>query len=132
MTSHQAGQKIGHCLTVRLIVMFYFAAIHGAEPPVANVHTRLQMVPIHDRVLIKPMEEEKKTAGGILLPKGPPKANSDAHIGEVLAIGDEVKLQLSKGDFVVFQKYAMAEVEIKDGQVLFVAEKSILGKLDPR
>ncbi|KAJ9521624.1 hypothetical protein QJQ45_008967 [Haematococcus lacustris] len=74
-----------------------------------NVHTRLQMVPIHDRVLIKPMEEEKKTAGGILLPKGPPKANSDAHIGEVLAIGDEVKLQLSKGDFVVFQKYAMAE-----------------------
>ncbi|KAL6753440.1 chaperonin 11 [Haematococcus lacustris] len=91
-----------------------------------------KMVPIHDRVLIKPMEEEKKTAGGILLPKGPPKANSDAHIGEVLAIGDEVKLQLSKGDFVVFQKYAMAEVEIKDGQVLFVAEKSILGKLDPR
>jgi hypothetical protein len=43
----------------------------------------LQMAPIHDRVLIKPMEEEQKTAGGILLPKGPPKANSDAHFGEV-------------------------------------------------
>uniref|UniRef100_A0A7S0RG12 10 kDa chaperonin n=1 Tax=Chlamydomonas leiostraca TaxID=1034604 RepID=A0A7S0RG12_9CHLO len=87
------------------------------------------MAPIHDRVLIKPMEEEQRTAGGILLPKGPPKANSDAHIGEVVAIGEDVKLSLSKGDQVVFQKYAMAEVEIKDGQVIFVAEKSILAKL---
>ncbi len=42
-----------------------------------------QMAPIHDRVLIKPLEDEQKTAGGILLPKGPPKANSDAHFGEV-------------------------------------------------
>ncbi|PNH08491.1 hypothetical protein TSOC_004964 [Tetrabaena socialis] len=41
-----------------------------------------KMTPIHDRVLIRPMEEEQRTPGGILLPKGPPKPNSDAHIGE--------------------------------------------------
>ncbi|KAG2494980.1 hypothetical protein HYH03_006913 [Edaphochlamys debaryana] len=89
-----------------------------------------KMTPIHDRVLIRPMEEEKKTAGGILLPKGPPKANSDAHIGEVLAVGDEVTMGIKKGDTVIFQKYAMAEVEVKEGQILFVAEKSIMGKLE--
>mmetsp|Transcript_8420 Transcript_8420/g.22483 ORF Transcript_8420/g.22483 Transcript_8420/m.22483 type:complete len:132 (-) Transcript_8420:377-772(-) len=88
-----------------------------------------KMSPIHDRVLIKPLEEEERTAGGILLPKGPPKANSDAHYGEVLAIGEEVELPLKVGDFVAFQKYAMAEVEVKDGAVLFVAQKSIMGKL---
>ncbi|KAF5830926.1 chaperonin 11 [Dunaliella salina] len=89
-----------------------------------------KMAPIHDRVLIKPLEEEQRTAGGILLPKGPPKANSDAHYGEVLAIGDKVELPLKVGDFVTFQKYAMAEVEVKDGAVLFVAQKSIMGKLE--
>ncbi|KAG2434185.1 hypothetical protein HXX76_007911 [Chlamydomonas incerta] len=124
------------------------------------------MTPIHDRVLIRPIEEEQKTAGlgrveysvcfcfplsrvwptlnlylhvieeeqktagGILLPKAPPKANSDAHIGEVLAIGSEVTLSLAKGDMVVYQKYAMAEVEVKEGQIIFVAEKSIMGKLE--
>ncbi|MEW5318235.1 MAG: hypothetical protein WDW38_009473 [Sanguina aurantia] len=88
-----------------------------------------KMTPIHDRVLIKPCEEEKKTAGGILLPKGPPKANSDAHIGEVIAIGNEVKLSLAKGDMVIFQRYATAEVDVPEGNVLFVAEKSIMAKL---
>ncbi|KAG2447302.1 hypothetical protein HYH02_007632 [Chlamydomonas schloesseri] len=89
-----------------------------------------KMTPIHDRVLIRPVEEEQKTAGGILLPKAPPKANSDAHIGEVLAVGSDVTLSLAKGDMVVFQKYAMAEVEVKEGQIIFVAEKSIMGKLE--
>ncbi|PNW72376.1 hypothetical protein CHLRE_16g673729v5 [Chlamydomonas reinhardtii] len=89
-----------------------------------------KMTPIHDRVLIRPIEEEQKTAGGILLPKAPPKANSDAHIGEVLAVGSDVTLAVAKGDMVVFQKYAMAEVEVKEGQIIFVAEKSIMGKLE--
>lgn len=89
-----------------------------------------KMTPIHDRVLIRPVEEEARTAGGILLPKAPPKANSDAHIGEVLAVGSDVSLSLAAGDMVVFQKYAMAEVEVKEGQIIFVAEKSIMGKLE--
>ncbi|KAF8063809.1 groS [Scenedesmus sp. PABB004] len=89
-----------------------------------------KMEPLHDRVLIKPIEEEPKTAAGILLPKGPPKSNSDAHFGEVLAVGSEVKLALAAGDKVIFNKYAMAEVEVPDGDIIFVAEKSILAKLE--
>lgn len=48
---------------------------------------------------------------------------------QVIAVGDGVKLGVQKGDTIVYQKYAMAEVEIPDGEVLFVAEKSILGVL---
>lgn len=89
-----------------------------------------KMEPIHDRLLVRPLEEEPRTAGGILLPKAPPKANSDAHIGEVIAVGEEVELSVKPGDKVVFQKYAMAEVEVKEGNILFVAQKSILAKLE--
>mgnify|MGYP006290035487 CR=1 FL=1 len=48
---------------------------------------------------------------------------------QVIAVGDSVKLSVKKGDTIVYQKYAMAEVEIPDGEVLFVAEKSIMGVL---
>ena len=69
----------------------------------------------------------KKTAAGILLPKGPPKPNSDAHFGTVMAVGEDVKIEVKAGQTVVFNKYAMAEVELSDGEVLFVSEKSVLG-----
>lgn len=53
-----------------------------------------------------------------------------AHPLQVLAVGSDVKLSVSPGDMVVFNKFAMAEVEVPDGDILFVAEKSILGKLE--
>lgn len=89
-----------------------------------------KMSPIHDRVLVKPIEEETRTPGGILLPKGPPKAPSDAHFGEVIAVGELVTLSIKEGDVVIYQKYAMAEVEVPEGQILFIAQKSILGMLE--
>lgn len=51
-------------------------------------------------------------------------------LSQVLAVGTDVKLQVSAGDKVVFNKYAMAEVEVPDGDIIFVAEKSILAKLE--
>ena len=59
----------------------------------------------------------------------PPPPNPLPRV-QVIALGDEVDLPLAKGDMIVFQKYAMAEVEIKEGQILFVAQKSILAKLE--
>ncbi len=49
---------------------------------------------------------------------------------QVISVGADVKLPLSPGDNVVFQKYAMAEVEVPEGEIIFVAEKSIMGKLE--
>lgn len=52
-----------------------------------------------------------------------------AHM-QVIAVGEGVTLGLAAGDKVVFNKYAMAEVEVPDGEIIFVAEKSILAKLE--
>lgn len=48
---------------------------------------------------------------------------------QVIAVGNEVKLPLAKGDKVIYQRYATAEVEVPEGTVYFVAEKSIMAKL---
>jgi chaperonin GroES len=48
---------------------------------------------------------------------------------QVVALGDEVDLDVKAGDMVVYQKYAMAEVEVPEGEVLFVAQKSIMAVL---
>ncbi len=49
---------------------------------------------------------------------------------QVIAVGSDVSIKVSAGDKVVFNKYAMAEVEVADGNILFVAEKSILATLE--
>jgi len=49
---------------------------------------------------------------------------------QVLAVGESVELQVKAGDMIVYNKYAMAEVEVPAGEVVFVAEKSVLGKLE--
>lgn len=51
-------------------------------------------------------------------------------VDQVLAVGDEVDLPIKAGDMILFQKYAMAEVEVKEGQILFVAQKSVVAKLE--
>lgn len=48
---------------------------------------------------------------------------------QVLAVGEAVTIDVAVGDTVVYNKYSMAEVEVPDGDIIFVAEKSILGKL---
>mmetsp|Transcript_30321 Transcript_30321/g.55406 ORF Transcript_30321/g.55406 Transcript_30321/m.55406 type:complete len:135 (-) Transcript_30321:338-742(-) len=89
-----------------------------------------KMAPLHDRVLVKPLPQEQKTASGLILTGSQSKANSDAHIGEVIAVGQSVDLNIQKGDFVVYQKYATAEIETNGSPIIFVAEKSIFAKLE--
>jgi chaperonin GroES len=97
----------------------------------AHLTTALTHSPSSSHTTQNPKHNAKqRTAGGILLPSAPPKANSDAHFGEVLAVGGEVKLGVAPGDVIVYNKYAMAEVEVPEGEVVFVAEKSVLGKLE--
>jgi len=53
----------------------------------------------------------------------------DAHVGTVVAIGDEVDLGVVVGDMVLFTKYGSSDLEVPNGEVCFVAQKSILAKL---
>ncbi|PRW56031.1 elongation factor mitochondrial [Chlorella sorokiniana] len=89
-----------------------------------------KMSPLGDRLLVKPQEVESKTAGGILLaPTSSGRSMQDALVGTVVAVGDDVDLGVAVGDRVLFSKYGSSDLEVPDGEVCFVAQKSILAKL---
>ena len=90
--------------------------------------------PLHDRVVIRRMEEERKSAGGIVLPDS---ATEKPILGEVLAVGPgkildngEVRhLQVKVGDKVLFGKYSGTEVKLAlgDKEVLIMREDDLMG-----
>ena len=88
--------------------------------------------PLEDRVLVKPIESESKTASGIYLPE---TAKEKPVRGEVVAVGPGKRLDNGKradmsvrvGDTVVYGKYAGTEVEIKNTKHLILRESELLG-----
>jgi chaperonin GroES len=93
-----------------------------------------QMIePLHDKVVIKPLDEEAVTASGIVLPDTVDKDKPMQ--GEVIAVGPGRRLDsgelapmgVKTGDVVLFTKYAPDEVEIDDEEYLVIEEDKILG-----
>jgi len=89
------------------------------------------MAPLGDRLLVKPQEKESKSAGGILLTATSNNSmGEDSFVGTVLAVGDEVELEGVKvGDRVLFSKYGSSNIEVPDGEVCFVQQRSVMAKL---
>lgn len=91
--------------------------------------------PLHDRVLVRRIDAEAKSAGGIIIPD---TAKEKPQQGEVVAVGpgarDEagkiVPLALEAGDRVLFGKWSGTEVKIDGEELLIVKESDILGVLD--
>ncbi len=91
--------------------------------------------PLHDRVLIRRIEEENKTASGIIIPD---TAKEKPQQGEVLAVGpgarDEngklVPLDVKVGDTVLFGKWSGSEVTIDGEELLIMKESDILGIIE--
>jgi chaperonin GroES len=91
--------------------------------------------PLHDRVVVRRVESESKTAGGIIIPD---TAAEKPQQGEVLAVGpgsrDEsgklVPLDVKKGDKVLFGKWSGTEVKIDGQELLIMKESDIMGVLD--
>ncbi|MCA9286483.1 MAG: co-chaperone GroES [Phycisphaerales bacterium] len=91
--------------------------------------------PLEDRVLVKPLEPEKKTASGIFLPETAKEKPMQGKIvavgpGKMLDSGERVKPSVKVGDTVVFGKYAGTEVEIKNVKHLIVRETELLGLIE--
>jgi len=91
--------------------------------------------PLHDRVLIRRVESEEKTAGGIIIPD---TAKEKPMEGEVIAAGpgargDDGKLQpmdLKAGDRVLFGKWSGTEVKLDGEELIIMKESDIMGVLD--
>ena len=91
--------------------------------------------PLHDRVVVKRVEEDTKTAGGIIIPD---TAKEKPQQGEVVAVGpgardDQgkiVALEVKPGDRVLFGKWSGTEVKIDGTEYLIMKESDIMGILD--
>ena len=95
----------------------------------------MKIRPLHDRVIVKRLEEERKTASGIVIPDA---AAEKPDQGQILAVGpgkrDEngkhVALDVKVGDRVLFGKYAGQTVKVDGEEVLVMREEDIMGVVE--
>ncbi len=93
--------------------------------------------PLHDRVVVRRLESEERTAGGIIIPD---TAKEKPQEGEVVAVGpgarDEsgkiVALDVKKGDRVLFGKWSGTEVKIDGKELLIMKESDIMGIVEEK
>ncbi|RBI72671.1 co-chaperone GroES [Roseovarius sp. TE539] len=91
--------------------------------------------PLHDRVLVRRVESEEKTAGGLIIPDS---AKEKPQEGVVVAVGagardddgDRIKPDVSEGDRVLFGKWSGTEITIDGEELLIMKESDILGIMD--
>ena len=91
----------------------------------------MNVKPMEDRVLLKPMEAEKKTSGGIIIPDN---AKEKPQKGEIVAVGpgktndkgQKIEMTLKKGDKVLYGKYSGTEITIEGVDYLIVRESDVL------
>lgn len=87
--------------------------------------------PLGDRVVVKVVEQEEKTSGGILLPQTAKEKPQEAEVlavgpGKLLDDGKRAPMDVREGDRVVFAKYAGTEIKSHGEEVLVISEKDIL------
>ena len=94
----------------------------------------MKIRPLHDRLIVKRLEEEEKTKGGIIIPD---TAKEKPQQGEVIAVGtgrllesgERAALEVKKGDKVLFRKYSGTEINIEDEKYLILGETDILATI---
>ena len=91
--------------------------------------------PLHDRVLVKRVEEEETTKGGIIIPDTAKEKPIEAKVvavgtGRILDSGDIRQLAVKQGDRVLFGKYGGTEVKIEGEEHLILREDDILGIIE--
>jgi len=92
----------------------------------------MKIKPLHDRILVKSLEEEKKTKGGIIIPDS---AKEKPMEGEVVAVGPgkmaddgkRIVMDIKAGDRVLYNKYGGTEVKIEGVEHLIMREDDVLG-----
>ena len=95
----------------------------------------MKIRPLHDRILIKRMEEQEQKKGGIIIPD---TAKEKPQEGEVIAVGNgkvsdegkKIPLDVKAGDKILFGKYSGSEVKIDDEEYLIMREEDVLAIIE--
>jgi chaperonin GroES len=96
--------------------------------------TKTNLVPLEDRIVLRPLEGEEVTASGLVIPD---TAKEKPQEGEVLAVGPgrlddngkRVPMEVSVGDRVLYSKYSGTEVKIDGEELLVVSQRDVLAKI---
>ncbi len=95
----------------------------------------MKIRPLHDRLIVKRLEEEEKTKGGIIIPD---TAKEKPIEGKVIAVGEgkikkdgkKIPMEVKKGDRVLFAKYAGTEVKIDGEEHMMMKEDDVLAIIE--
>ncbi|BCU05468.1 co-chaperone GroES [Allochromatium tepidum] len=95
----------------------------------------MKLRPLHDRVVIRRSEEERTSAGGILIPDTATEKPSQGEVvavgkGKILDNGDVRALDVKVGDRVLFGKYSGTEVKVGDEKLLVMREDDLMGVIE--
>lgn len=93
----------------------------------------VNIIPLHDRVLVRRLEEKETAKGGIIIPD---TAKEKPHEGEIIAVGagkfekrHRIPLDVKVGDRILFGKYTGNDIKIDDQEYLILREEEILAKV---
>jgi len=105
-----------------------------AVPARAAVSTKTKLVPLHDRLVIRPTQQEEVLASGIVIPD---TAKEKPQQGDVIAVGPgrldddgkRIQMDVRMGDRVLYAKYTGQEVKIDQEELIVLSEKDVLAKV---
>lgn len=97
--------------------------------------SKLKLRPLHDRIVVKRVKEETKTKGGIIIPDTAKEKPLEGKViavgnGKVLENGTKIKLDVKKGDKVLFGKYAGSDIKIDGEDYLIMREEDVMGIIE--
>lgn len=95
----------------------------------------MDLRPLHDRVLVKRLEENEQKIGGIIIPDTAKEKPQQALVeavgsGKLLETGERVPLDVKAGDRILFGKYSGSDIKIEGKEYLILKEDEILGVLE--
>lgn len=95
----------------------------------------MKVRPLHDRLIVKRLEEEEKTKGGIIIPDTAKEKPIEGKViaagkGKIQEDGTKIPMEVKKGDRILFAKYAGAEVKIDGEEHLIMKEDDVLAIIE--
>lgn len=90
----------------------------------------MNIKPIGERVLIKPMKEEETTAGGIYIPETAKEKKKQGVVMEIGTSSDDNELPVQKGDLILYTGYSTEELEMNGEELLIINISDIIAKIE--
>ena len=95
----------------------------------------MKIRPLNDRILVKRLEEEEKTKGGIIIPDSAKEKPAEGKViavgkGKISDKGDRIPMEVKEGDRILFSKYGGTDVKLDGEEYLIMRQDDILGVIE--